>query len=283
MTQFQSTLRIFTVLAFVGLVFTGCTKDETDPANNEALNSEELRMATEMDDIEMVLEDVVIASYEVQESSETANRAYRNPPAVFPPCVTVTAVIQLNHREITIDFGTEGCLFRGRLFRGQVYITYDRDPEAHEILITYNLIDFYVGPRQVIGNRTILRELSNENGNPQFTHTLDLTVIWPNGMQASREGVKIREWVEGFGNDIFTDDVFEITGHWNATFLSGNTHSYDVITPLRREVTCIHFVSGSIDVVRTNFSGVLDFGDGTCDNQATFTLDNGEVVNITLN
>ena len=283
MTQFQSKLRIFTVLAFIGLVFTGCTKDETDPSNNEELNSEELRMATEMDDIETVVEDVVISSYEVQEISETSDRAYRNPPPTFPPCVTVTAVLQLNHRELTIDFGNEGCFFKGRVFRGQIYITYDRDPEAQEILITYNLIDFFVGPRQVIGDRTILRELSNENGNPQFTHTLDLTVIWPNGMQASREGVKIREWVEGFGNDDFTDDVFEITGHWNATFLSGNTHTYQVITPLRREVTCMHFVSGSVDVERTNFSGVLDFGDGTCDNQATFTFDNGEVVNITLN
>ncbi|NNL31869.1 MAG: hypothetical protein HKO80_01555, partial [Flavobacteriaceae bacterium] len=59
--------------------------------------------------------------------------------------------------------------------------------------------------------------------------------------------------------------------------------NYEVIIPLRREVICYYFVSGSIDVERTNFSGVFDFGEGDCDNMATFTFDTGEVVDIVLN
>ncbi len=66
--------------------------------------------------------------------------------------------------------------------------------------------------------------------------------------------------------------------------MNGNTHSYEVVIPLRREVICHYFVSGSIDVQRTNFSGVFDYGDGDCDNMATFTFDStGEVIEITLN
>ena len=30
-------------------------------------------------------------------------------------------------------------------------------------------------------------------------------------------------------------------------------------------------------------SGVFDFGDGTCDDQATFTFENGNVINISIN
>ena len=157
------------------------------------------------------------------------------------------------------------------------------DPEAQQISINYNLVDFYFDNKNVIGSRSILKELSNENGNPQFTHNLDITVIWPNGVQASREGTRIREWVEGFGSGIFSDNVFEITGNWTATFVNGNTHTYEVLVPLRREVICVYFVSGSFDVQRTNFGGVFDYGDGDCDNQATFTYNNGQEIDITLN
>ncbi|NNK69401.1 MAG: hypothetical protein HKO96_02910, partial [Flavobacteriaceae bacterium] len=82
---------------------------------------------------------------------------------------------------------------------------------------------------------------------------------------------------------LFSDNVFEITGNWSTTFINGNTHNYEVILPLRREVICFYFVSGSIDVERTNFSGVFDYGEGDCDNMATFTFANGEEVDIVLN
>lgn len=272
------TLRFFSTLIVMALLLVACTKDETDTVEQQ--NTDALRMASEMDDIEVALEDVIIISYEGQESLES-NRMSNMPP-VLPECVTVNVLIQQNHREITLDFGTEGCFVHGRILRGQIVMTYDRDPEAQEILISYTLVDFYINQRQILGNRTILRELSNDNGNPQFTHSLQLTVIWPNGMQASRDGLKVREWIEGFGSGDFADNVFEITGHWNSTFVNGNTHSHVVVTPLRREATCLHFVSGTIDVERTNFSGVLDFGDGTCDDQATFTFDNGNVISISL-
>ena len=129
----------------------------------------------------------------------------------------------------------------------------------------------------------MLKQRSNDNGNPQYTHTLDLTITWPNGLEASHEGTKIREWIEGHGSGIWSDNVFEITGNWTTNFVNGNSHSYLVVIPLRREVICHYFVSGSIDVERTNFSGVLDYGEGDCDNQATFTFDSGEVIDITLN
>ncbi len=102
-------------------------------------------------------------------------------------------------------------------------------------------------------------------------------------MQASREGTRIREWVEGFGSGVYSDNVFEITGDWTATFVNGNTHTYEVMMPLRREVICDYFVSGTFDVQRTNFGGLFDFGEGECDNQATFTFNNGQEIEITLN
>jgi hypothetical protein len=67
---------------------------------------------------------------------------------------------------------------------------------------------FYVDAKNSIGNRSILKDRSNENGNPQFTHDLNITVIWTNGAQAAREGCRIREWVE-------SDKFFDCTQNNN--------------------------------------------------------------------
>ncbi len=95
-----------------------------------------------------------------------------------------------------------------------IILSWERNPDAQEVLITKSLDDFYFNEKNIEGSKTILKQRSNENGNPQFTHTLDLTIIWPNGVEASHEGTKIREWVEGFGSGIWSDNVFEITGNW---------------------------------------------------------------------
>lgn len=277
-------------LLVLGLIFTSCSN------NNEVVETEdvtqdttEVQRSAEIDQIDNILGDLVIDAYEEQEliADRRGAAADSSTDAFYakdiPECVTITVVAQQNYREVTLDFGTEGCVVNGHLIQGQIVFDYTRDTEAQEITINYNLIDFYFDAKNVIASRSILKELSNDNGNPQFTHNLNVTVVWPNGMQASREGTRIREWVEGFGSGVFSDNVFEITGNWTATFVNGNTHTYEVLVPLRREVVCAYFVSGSFDVQRTNFGGVFDFGSGNCDDQATFTFNNGTEVPITLN
>ena len=274
------TWRCLMTILLIGFTFYSCSdENENIDMQNITEDTLELSRAAEADAASASVEDMVLEVFEFDE----ANPSGRSLPPALPDCVTITVVAQQAFREVTIDFGTEGCLVRDHVLRGQIVFTYNRDIEAQEVLISYDLIDFYFDNKNILGSRTILRERENENGNPQFTHNLDLTVIWPSGVQASRNGTKIREWVEGFGSGVFSDNVFEVTGNWTTTFVNGNSHTYEVLTPLRREVICTYFVSGTINVQRTNFGGVFDYGTGDCDNQAIFTLDNGTEVPITLN
>ncbi len=268
-------------LLVLGLIFTSCSSnDESLETENQLEDTLEVQRSAEIDQMDNVLADLIIEAYE-EEETITSDRSDQSRD--IPECVTITVVAQQNYRQVTIDFGIEGCIVRGHLLKGQVVFEYTRDPEAQQIMINYNLVDFYFDAKNIIGSRSILKEQSNENGNPQFTHDLSITVVWPNGVQASREGTRIREWVEGHGSGIFSDNVFEITGNWTATFVNGNTHTYEVLIPLRREVICDYFVSGSFDAQRTNFGGVFDYGNGDCDNQASFTFNNGQEITITLN
>ena len=280
--------KVTIAIMVLGLLFTACSSDE--PADIDSPNQDysELALSSEVVETVAALDDISSDIFEQQEdfdssrisgeSSRTSNH-FNN----LPDCVTITVVAEQNYREVTIDFGMEGCLVRGNLLKGKIILSWERDPEAHQILITKSLVDFYFNAKNIEGTKTMLKQRSNDNGNPQYTHTLDLTITWPNGLEASHEGTKIREWIEGHGSGIWSDNVFEITGNWTTNFVNGNSHSYLVVIPLRREVICHYFVSGSIDVERTNFSGVLDYGEGDCDNQATFTFDSGEVIDITLN
>ena len=267
-------------LVFLGLMFTACT--DSDPADVEPQEQDlsEMMQAAEMNMISVSLEDFIIETYENQELSEAKEMNVLS--RKMPDCATRTLVVQQNFRELIVDFGIDGCMIRGHIYRGEVIITWERNPQEQQVRLDYVLNDFYFDEKNVIGSNSILKELSNANGNPQFTHTVDITVIWPDGAEASRDGQIVREWIEGFGSGEFMDNVFEVTGYWNATFRNGNSHVYEVVLPLRREVTCYHFVEGTVDVERARYGGILDFGDGSCDNLATFTFNNGNTVDIVL-
>ena len=269
----------YLMIIAVMLFATSCSDDTNTEEPEEQQNYDEVVLEAQMDRASEMMDDIALDVYETQELSES-NRSNAN--FNLPDCVTVTVVLEQGSREITIDFGTEGCEIRGHILKGKMVLTYERNPDLQQVFMTKSLVNFYFNQLNIEGIKTFLKEQSNDNGYPQFTKTLDVVVKWPNGMEASREGTKVREWIEGIQNGVFSDNVFEITGNWTANFVNGNTHSYEVIEPLRREVICYYFVSGSVDVERTFFSGIFDYGDGDCDNQATFTFDNGEQVNITL-
>jgi len=282
MKKLNVTTKLMFALVILGLTFTGCSENESiDSDELELQDVSEVVLASEIDEATTAIDDISLNVYEIQEQSEVS-RSVANFNSL-PDCVTITVVIEQGFREVTIDFGTEGCLINGNILKGKIILSYERNPEEQQVFISKSLEDFYFNNKNIIGGETILKQFSNDNGNPQFTHTLDYTVIWPNGIEASREGVKIREWIEGHGSGIFSDNDFEITGNWTSTFINGNTHTHEVVIPLRREVICYYFVSGSVDVQRTNFGGIFDYGEGDCDNQATFTFNNGNVVEITLN
>ena len=107
-------------------------------------------------------------------------------------------------------------------------------------------------------------------------------MTFEDGTVASRKGTKTREWIEGTLNSNWADHVFLISGSWETNFANGNTHSTNITTPLRREASCRFLVSGVLDLVRTNYTGTLNYGDGMCDNLALFTNEDGKELEIKL-
>lgn len=260
------------LLMGVGLIFTSCSKDESETTEETVtaeITAESTQQATEAEVATDGLFNLMDIAYAEQE--EEAGRLV----SFFPSCVTITVSMQNGVKFVTLDFG-QGCqLQNGAVVSGKIYLTYNPS-QSGTITITYDLENFAHNNKFIAGGGSLFRERNNANGNPQHTVNHELEVTFPNGLVVDIDGTRVSEWIEGVGSGTWSDNVFLVTGNRDIDFSTGFSHYAIVIDPLRKEVSCPHFVSGTVEITRNNGMGILDFGDGTCDNLAILTVNGVE-------
>ncbi len=285
MRTFKKQCKVSALLLTTALIFS-CSNEETtteefvvDPNLSELNVSLDAQTDAASDEIIGIV-DIVYANDELESTNSTGRAAQQ--PVGLPDCVTITTVVTSTSKEKTIDFG-EGCeLNNGHVLAGIIFMSYDKDMEAATKTISVSFEDFTFNDIAVEGGKSIFRQRSNDNGNPQSDATVDIVLTWPDGETASRVGTRTIEWIEGFGSGFWGDNVFEITGNRTTTFRNGNVHAGEITVPLRRELACRFIVSGTVSLQRNEATGTLDFGDGSCDNDATLTGPDGTVYEINL-
>nr|WP_299000296.1 hypothetical protein [uncultured Allomuricauda sp.] len=271
-------------LALSLFVLASCTNETEEPiveaSSDELITVAELQAS---DETEMISEEVsTIAEdvYAADEISLTAKSDYTSD--YLPDCVTITTVVTDTTREKTIDFG-EGCeLPNGNILSGIINLSYAKDMEAASKSIVLTLESFTFNGVAVEGSADILRVRSNDNGNPQGTVNATFEATWPNGDSASFTGTRTREWIEGFGSGFWGDNVFLITGKRTYIGRLGNVYMKEVISPLRRELSCRFIVSGVLEISRNDNTASLDFGDGSCDAKGVLTQPDGTETEVFL-
>ena len=268
-------------LALFGLVLTSCSDSDTiqEDLSIETIDLKAVETEAEIDKFSDESSAIIEEAYLMEEFPNTKSNVTDR---YLPDCVTITAVIVQNMKTVTLDFG-DGCELRnGNFVSGKIILEYERDPEAATKMITYSFEDFYFNRKNVEGGGSILRERSNENGNPQSTKTFDITVTWPDNTFANKNGMKVREMIEGQDTLAWGDNVFLITGNWMFTKKDGTKLSAEVVEALRRELACKFLVSGIIKLTKNENSAVLSYGDGECDDLATVSINGGESREIHL-
>ncbi|MEO7310156.1 MAG: hypothetical protein ABIX01_07160 [Chitinophagaceae bacterium] len=199
-------------------------------------------------------------------------------------CFTVTRVPNIPGvfpKTITIDFGT-GCTGPdGKTRRGKVITVYTGRMVEPGSEATTTFDGFYVDSVHVEGAHRI------KNNSTATVRIFTRTVV--NGKLSKPSGNSI-QWnathtntqTAGLGTPNFPlDDEFDITGFAEGQNTRGtrvNTWSRLIINPLHKKFICRWFGSGTVKVTRNGNSAFLDFGTGSCDNQATVTI--GGVVHV---
>ena len=263
------------VLLLAFLWIQSCKKDSRADENTEAITHDEVKKLAQADNETDKLFDIVdVYGLENGVASKTPG---------LPSCVTRTVVHNGNTVTVTFEFDPAGCtLPNGNTYAGTLILTRTLNPAAQSMTGSLVFDNFYVNDIQIDGSSAFERLLSNANGNPQTTYDFDFTITYSNGDMEVRQGNRVREWIAGYNTPVMADDVFLITGNGHFELRNGDEYNILIVNPLRRELSCPFYVSGTMNIEKNNETYILDYGNGNCDNEATLTLPNGTVQVIQL-
>ncbi|MEZ4858640.1 MAG: hypothetical protein R2781_07500 [Flavobacteriaceae bacterium] len=258
------------------LFFTACKKDD-DGNEPETINfsAENTTRVAQMDDIVEASANIAESGYvKIEEPAQLATSFFT------AACPTFEISGGGNGSgTIVIDFGTSCQLLNGALVSGKINLSYSA-LTAGIRNIDYVYEDFTYNGYGVSGGGTITRDISTNVPKSIIDENIAVTFTGTT-VTGTRTGIRIVEWVEGFGSGTWTDNVFEIEGNWQTNLSNGFSRTGEVTQTLIREASCRYLVSGKISVTQEGLTGILDFGNGVCDPFATITF-NGQEFPIIL-
>ena len=278
-------LLIITLLSLgLALLIASCKKDETMDQEMPAQDTE-LKAA----------KDDAIAERLFSEITDIVNEAAGHHPSnlknvisdtiFMGPCATVTIDTITFPHTITIDFGPVNCICHdGKLRRGKINVSHTGPYWAVGTVITTTFDNYFVNDYQILGTKVVTNLGLNSADNPTWEVQVDGTVIKPNGEEITWVGNRLREWVVGHGVPPFMwwDDIYHITGSHNVIASDGTTLSAVITQPLEIALNCYWIRKGVIEMQHSDLPMItLDYGSGSCDDQATITI-NGVSFSITL-
>lgn len=273
-------------IALVGILLFACKKNNTNDTDTTVASDHSYADAA-FNEVQNICDQaaegsLVFYSPVVNEDSHSGISSEKS------SCATITIdTISVPHT-IVIDFGPTNCLCNdGKNRRGIINVSFTghyRDPGS---VHTITFDNYFVNDNQILGTKTVTNNGENGSGNLTFTIVVDGQIIKANNAGTiTFTSNRVREWIEGESTPEWSDDVYLITGtsSGSKTTSSGSTSfTATITTALRRALSCHWFESGVIEVTPENKPvRIINFGNGTCDDQATVTI-NGNVYNITMN
>lgn len=280
----------------LAIAMVSCSKNEDD---NSTITAEEAQINAKLDIANDDVADIVAQQEMSTYSNTTTGRTTEDDNSILSNCATVTRVPAFGTPITpgtlvtkTIDFGTTPCqLDNGNYVSGKIIITFTYQPDATSHTITYTFDNFRHNGILFVGNKTFTRTMTaatpSSPSHPIVTMNMDVTATFPNGNSYTRVGQRIREIIAGFDTPaIWTDNVYRVTGSWTTSFPNTTIQYSTITTPLIVKLSCAVvnkplLVQGVITIVRNGNTATLDYGDGTCDNLAVFTI-NGNSYNINI-
>ncbi|GAA4051575.1 hypothetical protein GCM10022409_43030 [Hymenobacter glaciei] len=275
-----ATLRSFALACFASaaLLTTGCNR------NNDATPTDDITTAEDRTDDNS---ETAMSS----EAAQMAGPADPNTPgspnlitdaefrARFGGCATRS--YDASTKTLTIDFGTTNCLCAdGRYRRGKIVVRFTTDVLTRRAGSVVTRVDYFVNDNQHTATRTF-----TDIGNGSFT--VDVTnasiIRANNGGTHSWTANWTFNRTAGFGTPQVADDVYSVTGSATGTNRKSVGYTSTIQSPLIKRADCPkYFVQGTMAITNTNSKAMtLDYGNGTCDNVATATV-NGRTRTISL-
>jgi hypothetical protein len=292
--------RLLVTLLFTGLLFSSCKKH--DDASGTAGKMEFATISAQSDAAaELVFEDVFDNTMGVSpevgiggtgvfgRQAVSAGNTNRLEGIDSTTCYSVTTK-QLNIAtrfplQITIDFGN-GCTARdGRTRKGRIIIVY-----TGHLFISGNsaaaTFDGYSLDNVKVEGTHKLTNTGTPDKKSYTTQVINAKLSQSNGNYITWNSEKKVTQVEGGATPLIgLDDTYSIAGQSGGSVqIDGKYFQWSaaITNPLTKRFACRWISRGTLSLKKGNDAvAVLDYGLGTCDNKASFSV-NGQVQEITL-
>ncbi len=267
------------------ILFSSCQKKQKKEEDTDTQSASENSLATSIDnDMNNIADEAGrnknVTSFKTSESS-----------GILAQCATLTfdTLVSTNADSITVNFGNSNCLCAdGRYRRGSLLIVYTGKYRDSLTTITVTPVNYFVNDNKVNGSKTVKNLGHNAQGHLVYDISANLSIVKAdNSGTIQWTGTRQREWLTGENTLLWIDDKYSITGNASGTNANGRSFTSAITSgkPLIRDMSIgcrKHFISGEIQhTPQGKPTRIIDFGNGTCDDQATVTI-NSATYTITL-
>ncbi len=282
--------KLFLFLSVSVLLFSACKKDKTDDSDTTQPLLDEVVAATDNAIANNMFDDVFKQSTFGTRKMDDSLSGKKSDNQWLSACATVTITpfdLTSWPKTVTVDFGVTNCTCNdGVLRRGKLIMNVTDWFRDSGCVVTVTPQNYYVNDYKVEGNKVITN--NGRNSQNHMIYGVQITngkVTDPSGTAyRTWNSSRLHEWLSG-ENTILNpwDDEYSITGNGNGITRTGKNYTIVINNALNVYTGCRWIRSGKLTLtVATNAPVLVDYGNGTCDQYATVTV-NGVTYSITMN
>ncbi|MBT6746267.1 MAG: hypothetical protein HOB26_06905 [Flavobacteriales bacterium] len=178
---------------------------------------------------------------------------------------------------VVIDYGTSASSCAGSYnTSGMLRAVFSGLYAVSGTVVTITFSNYEVDSIVVSGTMTIRNKGYNIDNNYIFNIAVENAKIEYDSINISWNCTRKYEWISGDITDDISDDKFEISGTSNGRTSNGNEFDVEIADNLLYSMNCNWITQGSIDMdLGTSLSPrIVDYGSGTCDENATVSYKN---------
>jgi hypothetical protein len=186
-------------------------------------------------------------------------------------CATVTVSSTDYPKEIVIEYAGDCIGHRNNTKKGKITINISDTITNEGAVETITYTDFYIDSIKIELEASIKNLGKNSSGNWMIEKEYKQTITKNNDV-CTRVNKETVEWIAGFETTGKSDNVYYLTGTGKVVF-NDTTYVKTITTPLLFDGSCEYVKSGVVEITKNGSTAIIDYGDGTCDNKATVTID----------
>jgi hypothetical protein len=169
-----------------------------------------------------------------------------------------------------VDFGTAGCTTNNITRKGKLKITFSNYITLTGSTMTVERVNYYVNGNKVEGKIVYKNTTATV---PQWTRTVtDGIFTDAKGEVYINSGSYTIKQTAGASTLPLEDNTYEMTeGTHTVTKQNGATITLSILEPLVKKFSCEYVSKGKLKVESTLLNGTINYGNGDCDNNGTYT------------